>query len=471
MKYRIAGLLLFFGFFATAQGGYNITVTLRPFKNQYIYLGHYYGGQLPIIDSVKLDAQSTGVFKGAKKLGGGIYLIGYPGRNRHFEILIDKAQTFSIVADTANMEKLAFSGSPENAEFAAYQTFMAKNGRALEALGNQRKASPKDSAQLTAQMAATHGEIKKFRSDIIAKSPDGLLALLLRLMREPEVPQKGEAKQDSLFAYKYVKAHYWDGVNFYDDRLVRTPVFEPKLDKYFEQLVYPQADSVNKELDWMLGYAGANAEMQKFLLVKYANRFLNQKYMWEDAVFVHLFQNYFSQKTYPWLAEEGRKVITDRAYSLMANIMGNPAADIELPDTSGRQTSLYNLQAPYTLVAIWDPTCGHCKETLPKIDSIYRARWRGMGMKLFGLAKETEGKREDWLRFVRDHRLGAWTHVYYSKEADKARIDAGIPGYSQLYDVQSFPTLYLLDSDKRIIAKKVTESQIDEILALKQKQN
>ena len=471
MKYRIAGLLLFFGFFATAQGGYNITVTLRPFKNQYIYLGHYYGGQLPIIDSVKLDAQSTGVFKGPKKLGGGIYLIGYPDRSRHFEILIDKVQTFSVAADTAAMEKLAFAGSPENTAFAAYQTFMTKNGRALEALGNQRKASPKDSAQLTAQMTATHGEIKKFRSDIIAKSPDGLLALLLRLMREPEVPKNAKAAKDSLFAYNYFKAHYWDGVNFYDDRLVRTPVFEPKLDKYFEQLVYPQADSVNKELDWMLGYASINAEMQKFLLVKYANRFLNQKYMWEDAVFVHLFQNYFSQKNYPWLAEEGRKVITDRAYSLMANIMGNPAADIELPDTSGRQTSLYNLQAPYTLVAIWDPTCGHCKETIPKIDSIYRARWRGMGMKLFGLAKETEGKKEDWLRFVRDHRLGAWTHVYYSKEADKARTDAGIPGYSQLYDVQSFPTLYLLDSDKRIIAKKVTESQIDEILALKQKQN
>ena len=32
------------------------------------------------------------------------------------------------------------------------------------------------------------------------------------------------------------------------------------------------------------------------------------------------------------------------------------------------------------------------------------------------------------------------------------------------------PDMYLLDGDKRIIAKKVTEEQIDEILALKQKQ-
>jgi hypothetical protein len=164
-------------------------------------------------------------------------------------------------------------------------------------------------------------------------------------------------------------------------------------------------------------------------------------------------------------------VFRDRAYSLMANIMGNPAADIELPDTNGKKTTLYSVQAPYTLVAIWDPTCSHCKEVIPKIDSIYRTKWKGMGMKLFGMAKETEGKREDWLKFIRDHKLTDWTHVYYSKEADKARIDSGTPGYSQLYDVQSFPTLYLLDKDKRIIAKKVTEDQVNEILAMKQKQH
>jgi hypothetical protein len=74
-----------------------------------------------------------------------------------------------------------------------------------------------------------------------------------------------------------------------------------------------------------------------------------------------------------------------------------------------------------------------------------------------------------WRKFIDDHKLTEWVHVYYSKEEDKNRIDAGIPGYSQLYDVQSFPTLYLLDKDKRIIAKKLTREQIDEILEYKLK--
>ena len=87
------------------QTGHQITVTFKPFKNQYIYLGHYFGKQYPIIDSVKLDANSTGVFKGSKKLPGGIYLIGYPDKTGFFEILIDKQQQFSIIADTATLKK------------------------------------------------------------------------------------------------------------------------------------------------------------------------------------------------------------------------------------------------------------------------------------------------------------------------------------------------------------------------------
>lgn len=474
MKFYATILLMTLALSSFAQEGYEIKVTLKPFTNQYIYLGHYYGKQLPIIDSVKLNEHSEGTFKGSKKLGGGIYLVGYPDRAHNFEMLVDKAQKFAIVADTANIEKITFINSPENVAFKAYQSQMMSKGKAIESLMKQQAAAKdkKDSARIATQINALGAEVKAYRNGLMTKDPNGILAVLLKGMKEPEVPQNSpEAKKDSQFAYHYFKAHYWDGVNFYDDRLVRTPFFESRLDKYFDQLVFPAADSVIKEMDWMLGYASINEEMQKFLLLKFVNRYLNQKYMWEDAVYVHLFEKYFSQKTYPWLTEQGKKVITDRAYSLMANILGSPAADIELPDSNGTKTTLYSVQAPYTLVTIWDPTCSHCQEIVPKLDSMYRAKWKGEGVKMFALAKETEGTKQTWLSFINSHHLNDWVHVYYSKEADKARVDAGIPSYSQLYDVQSFPTLYLLDKDKRIIAKKITDTQVDEILDYKLKNN
>ena len=471
MRYFATVLLLCTACLGFAQEGYEIRVTLKPFKNQYIYLGHYYGKQLPIIDSIKLDENSQGVFRGSKKLGGGIYLVGYPDRAHNFEILVDKNQRFSIVADTAKIHSISFTGSKENVDFKAYQAYMTQNGRAMDSLYKLRsRVSPADSIAINHQLEAINARIKIYRTNLVQSDPNSLLSVLLTAMKEPDVPRNDPAaKTDSLFAYKYFKKHYWDGVTFYDDRLMRTPFFESRIDKYMEQLVYPSADSVIRELDHMLSFASINEEMQKFLLLKFVNRYLNQKYMWEDAVFVHLFEKYFSQKTYPWLTENGKKVITDRAYSLMANIMGKPAADVELPDTTDKKISLYNIQAPFVLVAIWDPTCGHCKETLPKLDSAYQARWKKLGLKLFGLAKESDGKKSDWLNFIHEHRLADWTHVYYSKQDDAARVNAGIPSYSQLYDVQSFPTLYLLDKDKRIIAKKLTLEQVDEILAYRLK--
>jgi thiol-disulfide isomerase/thioredoxin len=477
MKRTLSFILLLINGFVVAQtNAYEIRITFKPFKNQYIFLGHYFGKQLPIIDSVKLNDKSEGVFKGPEKLGGGIYLVGYPDKTGFFEMLIDKQQKFSVIADTSTLRNngLSFLNSPDNVLFNAYQQEMASKGKLIEAAKNQLSVAKnaKDSAYWNEELARLDKNIQEYREGIVKKNSTSILSTLLATMHEPILPaalKKPHTKNDSLAAYRYFKDNFWEGVNFWDDRLARTPfsLFESKLDKYFNELVIPHPDSVNKEIDWMLGFASISEDMTKFLLLKFVNRYLVQKYMWEDAVFVHLFEKYFSNKTYPWLTDKGRKTVSDRAYSLMANIMGTPAADIELPDTAGKTTTLYTQTAAYIIVCFWDPTCSHCKEMVPQLDSMYRNKWKAMGVKMFAIAKETDGNKNDWLKFIHDHFLQEWIHVYYSKADDKARTDAGIPGYSQLYDVQSFPTLYLLDKDKRIVAKKLTFSQINEILQLK----
>ncbi len=467
--------LLLSCFSAFSQAGYEIKVTLKPFANQYVYLGHYSGKQYPIVDSVKLNAKSEGVFRGKTALPGGIYLIAYPSKNKFIEILIDKKQHFSLVADTADIDRRKFTNSADNVMFAAYQAEMRMRGRAIEKANTAMKgASPADSTRLAEEAKTQTEAITAYRKKVIADHPTSFLAVLMRLMEEPKVPP-GElhpgGKYDSVYAYQYYKRHYWDGIEFFDDRVTRTPasLFEDRLDKYYNTIVYPAPDSVIRELDYMLGYASVSQEMTRVLLVKFVTRYLNMKYMWEDAVFVHLFQKYFANKDYSWLTPQGKKMITERAYSLMANIMGNPAENISLPDTAGTVRHLYTDTAKYTMVCFWDPTCGHCKETLPVLDSMYHAKWKALGLKFYAVGKQTDGTHQQWLDFIRTHHLGEWTHVYYSKEAEKNRIDANIPGYSQLYDAQTVPAIYLLDREKRIIAKKLTWQQADEILTLRSK--
>jgi thiol-disulfide isomerase/thioredoxin len=465
---------------AAAQKGYEIKVTLKPISNEYVYLGHYSGKQFPVIDSVKLNEKSEGVFKGDKSLGGGIYIIAYPKKDRFIEVLVDKQQHFSIIADTTDpIRKRKFVNSPENDAFSLYQQEMSTKGKRIDSLSTLMRSSgkPGDSTRLSAEIRKTTDEISTYRKQVSSKNPNSLLSVLMHLMEEPKVPPAGQhpgGKYDSTFAYRYFKDHYWDGVDFWDDRITRTPasLFEERVDKYFNTLVYPSPDSVNKEIDNMLAFASPSKEVTRVLLVRFVTRYLNMRYMWEDAVFVHLFEKYFAQKDYDWLTPQGKKLITDRAYSLMANIMGNPAENISLPDTAGVIKNLYSSDtARFTVVTFWDPTCGHCRETLPLLDSMYRAKWKTAGVKMYSVAKETDGTKNDWQNFIRVHHLEQWTNVYYSKEEENKRISAGIPGYSQLYDAQTVPAVFLLDKEKRIIAKKLTWQQTDEIIQLKLKQH
>lgn len=471
MKKSFLFAFLFITLAASSQG-YEIKFTFKPFKNQFVYLGHYEGKQLPIIDSVKVDANSNGVFKGTKKLGQGVYLLGYPNKMGFFEFLVGDDQQFAIKADTMDLRNVNFVGSPENDVFVAYQKYMGVKGKTIDSLQQILKATSntKDSAAIQAKIKALNKEVNTYRSEAYAKNPNNIIGTIMKLLQEPEVPPASKqpgGKYDSLYAFQYVKQHYWDGLPFYDDKMLRTPVFENKLDKYMNNMVYLNPDSTIKELDWMLGYSSAAPQLQKYLLMKFVNRYLNMKYMWEDAVYLHLYEKYFNNKNYDWLTDKGKKIIQERAFNLMANILGKEAAEIELPDTAGKKLSLYKAEAPYTVVIFWDPKCGHCQETLPKIKTMYDDKWKAMGVKIFAVAKETDGTQKDWTDFIHKHNLEGWNNVYYSKAEDNARVSAGNWGYSQLYDVSTFPTLYLLDKDKRIVAKKLTYEQIDEVLGYK----
>jgi len=258
-----------------AQTGYEIKVTFKPFQQQYIYLGHYFGKQYPIIDSAMLNEKSEAVFKGTAKLPGGIYLVGYPNKAGFFEILVDKQQHFSVIADTATIKTgIQFINSPDNVTFNNYQQFMITKGQEISNEKTQLKAAAnaKDSTHWNEELGKTDKAIQEYREAIIKKNPDNLLSILFITMREPDLPgtlKDPKTNADSINAFNYYKQHFWDGVNFWDGRLAYTTLFEEKLDKYFTQLIVPNPDSVIKEIDWMLGYSSINEVMNRFLLLKF----------------------------------------------------------------------------------------------------------------------------------------------------------------------------------------------------------
>jgi len=454
--------------------GYSIKANIKPFKSGYLFLAYHFGTKQFLIDSSEINSDGQAIFSGKTKLLGGVYMIVFPEKNGWIECLLDEQQHFSVTADTTNLVKsIVFTGTSDNTIFNDYQKKSFEIGAQLNQLKKSMNEEKDDAKKKTLndQMTSLSKEIQAYREGIQKNHPKLLLTAIFNLLKDPTIPpvnQHPGGVYDTTFAYQYYKNHYWDGISFTDDRLIRTPVLQGKFDKYYDEVLPQIPDSINLYADKMLTAANSNEEMFKFFLSSLAEKYVNPKFMGQDAVFVHLFERYFlTGKADAWMNEKYKKFIFDRGYSMMSNLLGMKAAELPMIDTLGKNFSLYDIKAPYTVLCFWDPTCGHCQQEVPKVDSIFQNKWKGEGIKLIGIM--TDGGKENWLKYIREHKLAGWQHIYQTDETKDAIYNANKAGYRQLYDIYQTPMIYLLDKDKNILAKKLTYLQVDDLIEFKKK--
>lgn len=462
-----ATLFVAFGFAALAKDGYNITVkfTDLKLKDSMVYLAHYYGKPLPTIykaDSAIFDKNNVATFQSHAPQVGGIYIILLSDHSTYFEFLMNNGDEMSIVANSKELPTgLKFSGSPENERFVTYQTFLKGFGERQQKLKEEYKnaKTPKDSADVRVKGEAASKELQNYRTDYVAKYPGTLLANVFNALWIPTVPPgphyDKNGKIDSAFSYKYFKQHFWDKFDFTDDRLVQTPLYEAKLDEYFNKLVLPYVDSIEREADTLLARTRGHKEIFKYTLWWITRNTENSKIMGMDAAFVYLVENYYMKGDAYWLSKDDLQKYVDRVQKIAPNVIGNPAPEIIMEDISGKKIPLSSVKAKYTVVVFWTPSCGHCQHEIPLLDSAYNASLKAKGVKVYAVRTEDDPKQ--WQDFIKKNHLEDWINVY-----DPNRYS----DYRSKYDVYSTPVIYLLDENKIIIGKRIDHSNIGQVIEM-----
>ena len=460
-KYTLVLFTLIFGYnvvVAKDKEAYNISIKINNISNTECYMGYHFAEKQYVSDTLKVDAKGNMVFTGTKPLDGGIYLVVTPNK-KYFEVIIADETEFSLETDTLDFVKhMKVKGSKENEWFYAYLNYMADKSKELEPLNKKYEAlkANKDSADaIRAKMAKVDKEVKDYKINFMKTHPNSFLAKIFRTSQDPEVPDAPKlpnGRTDSTFAYKYYKAHFFDGVDFSDARLLRTPLLYNKYKQYLEKLTYQIPDSIANACIYIIEKAKANKEVFKYTVVYTTSAYETSKIMGMDAVFVRLVEEYYNTGQAFWADSTLMFKITDRARVLKPLLLGKKAPNLMLYDDKNQLQPLWGVKSKYTILCFWDPDCSHCKKAVPQLADIYHKSLKAKGFEVYGVCTETEGAK--WHKFIEDNKLD-WINV-----ADLELHNT----FRSVYDISSTPVVYILNDKKEIIAKKLGVEQIEEFM-------
>ncbi|MCX6256808.1 MAG: thioredoxin-like domain-containing protein [Bacteroidia bacterium] len=464
MRCLFTNLLLLLGLNLFA-GGYEIKVKVNGLGNKNVYLGYYFADKTYVKDTIHLDENGAGVFKGNKKLDGGLYFMVLPTKTIAFEFLVTEKQEFSITTDSTDYTgKLKFKGSDENIYFNDYQRYIGKQNKKMAKLQERLKAneSNADSSKIIKdEMQKMQNQVETEWKRILKEYPGTFFADIIKIQMTPEFPDfKVDEKitnKDSVLSilkYYYTKNHYFDLVNFSDDKLLRTQLYYNRLNTFFTQIVF-QPDTLIAEGEKVIEKAKVNHDVFKYTLEYLLNLPFQTKRMNMDKLLVYFGEKYFLSGQADWVDTARMAKIRDRVVKTKPNLIGNIAPEVKIITLDNNIRTLSSIKAKYTILAFWEPSCGHCKKLIPKLHEIYETLWqRPGGVEVMAVMTQPNLKT-DWEKFIDDNAMTDWINgydPYYWTD------------FRNKYDVYSTPTIYILNEKKQIIAKRIDVDQIPEFI-------
>ena len=458
---KITFILLLFIIPASLSGqlktGYEIDVRAKGLQDSSLYLAYHFGDKQYIKDTIRLDKSGNGKFSGKVSLPQGIYMIVLPGR-KYFEILISQDQFFGTEFSYNDyFGTLRFTGSEENTAFVVYQRNWAAMQREASAIVKriQNNKQNNDSlAILTQKQKAMEANMKTYLKNVISSNNGNLLATLVKALLPIEVPEfkvpSVVSNPDSIrwiWNYNYNKDHFFDNIDLTDERLLRTPILYARLEAFFTNVVIQAPDSINKEIDKLIKKCISNYNMFQFVAVYLFNHFRESEIMGHDAVVVKLADDIYLSGKASWVSQEFKNDLKKQIDLIRPNLIGKKAENLVMDSYKGIFVSLYDVEKDFTVLYFWEPDCGHCKESTPKLKALYD-KPRDYSLEVFAVC--TTSDKAKWTKYIEDNKL-IWTNGW-----DPARSSH----FDFYYNVQSTPLVYILDKNKKIIAKKLAVEEI-----------
>ncbi len=443
--------------FCQLKNNLEISLIISGLQDSSIYLAYHFGDKQYIKDTVTLDKKGHAVIMGTEKLPQGIYMIVLPGK-QYFEMLLSDDQQFAVTCEFRDFyNTLRFTGSEENTYFIEYQkkwSSLQQNASSVSKRLQSNKQNTDSVRILTEKQKILEENMKSYLRKVIADNPQNLLGILVKSMMPVEVPEFDVPSvvhnADSvrwIKKYNYNKDHFFDNIDLTDERLLRTPILYARLDAFFSNVVIQIPDSLNKEIDKLIRKCQSDYKVFQFVAVYLFNHFRDSEIMGHDAVLLKIADDIYLSGKADWVSKEFVDDLRKQCELLRHNLIGMKAENLVMDSYKGIFVSLYDVEKDFTILYFWEPNCGHCKEATPKLKAYYD-KVKSQGIEVFAVC--TTSDKPAWSKYIEENGL-TWINGW---DPDRATH------FDYFYNIQSTPLVYILDRNKKIIAKKISVDDI-----------
>ena len=380
-----------------------IDVKIDDINDTILYLMKYKSDKTQSIIDYSSISSAKKTFKNPQNYDEGIYVLTDSKQNPLFEILIGKDQKFSLhVEDMMDLNTYKIKGSKETSDYFKVYSKTIHDKLYIKALESEMEYFPDNARKID----SIKRELYDYQESMLSKDKSSFLNTYIRFIEDSEAD------------------HYFENLPLCDTRILNSRLLKNKLDDYFDNHMANQnADVICKNIDNLISKTNDCHEVRDHILWYLYSRYFNN-----DLIYIHLSDNYFSKLDINNLTQNIKNEIIKRSDVLRKITIGSVSPTFSYTDDEGNKIDLSEINAENLVLFFYKPDCQKCIRD----------------KRILGLIKN---KQKDL------------TILYINISEDNySNVSQDI--INQYY-ITTTPTIYVLDKEKRIIAKNIKAEEIE----------
>ncbi len=471
MKIVISSIFLFFSTsFCYGQNNFFLNIKVNELPYNKIYLASIYGHHQHVVDSAAINQEGSFQFQFTEKYPAGMYRI-ILGQTPKAAFQNEAPQSFLIIFKNENtalstnfnypVDSMQVSVGIENKMYYEYLKKKKQYNQKLGLLEQMIRFYPSIDnfySGVLKQYNVVQNELTKYAVNLIQKYPN---AYFTKIVRAEQYPFLDASLTDEM-RFKELKNKFFNPSDFQDTMLLYSNVLSDKIlayinlyrsSQYGEQ---QQTDEFIQAANNLLTIAKAGHPKVYHYTLDYVIEGFNE--IKQDAVLAYISDNYVVTNSCG-IEDEKLKQIFQKTADYKRTAIGAIAPEIIFSSPIsfggglGTRSKLSDIHSDYILIVFWASWCPHCTEEVPKIKKVIEQfQKQHQDKSLTAVFVSIDKEEKPWKDYIENNKLSGFINLCELKGWN------GEIGKS--YNLNATPTLFLLDNNKKIIAKPINAEQL-----------